>query len=450
MTPTTSRGRISTSTAALQHRKALKSIAFMAVTVATGLAGESISLASVLAFLPQTATRQSWNLQFRQPTDCPPSTRTLAPLNRLCMAGFGSSAPQTSKKKKKGKNKKKGGSGGGETAAQAKQRWANKLKKVYGGTSSEDIAAGTEKRIASMKEKTLDEPLRKALELRDAVLSFERRITGMDAEEVQRRFSPEELQRAITNRNAFDQHMEANHLVPDDLQVAMQRLTWDASADAKACRSVTGTMPTTFKNRVAKASEMAYDAVSSDNDGDGLVLDVGCGYGVLVPFLKKAGFKAKQIHGVDLSSEMIGHAKVFHPDVASKGKFEALDFLADATSSGSNEKYRSVVFCSALHDMPDLKAALIKTRNELLDTEKGGSRLVIVHAQGASHVLNQNKQNPLLVPRGLPTAAELSEWLCGGQDEEGGGPAMKLVHEPAEPKSQAEIREGYLAVLETI
>eukprot|EP00535_Pseudo-nitzschia_heimii_P008559 CAMPEP_0197174950 /NCGR_PEP_ID=MMETSP1423-20130617/1304_1 /TAXON_ID=476441 /ORGANISM="Pseudo-nitzschia heimii, Strain UNC1101" /LENGTH=432 /DNA_ID=CAMNT_0042623983 /DNA_START=179 /DNA_END=1477 /DNA_ORIENTATION=- len=432
MTPTRSHGR--TPGEALKHRKALKSISLMAVAVAIGMTGESAPMSSVLAFLPQTVTRQS-------------------PLSRLRMAGFGSSAQQTSKKKKKGKNKKKGGSGGGggETAAQAKQRWANKLKRVYGGTSSEDIAAGTEKRIASMKKIALDEPLRKALELQDAVLSFERRIIGMEAEDVRRRFSPEELERAIANRNAFDQHMEANRLGPEDIQIAMQRLTWDASADAKACRSVTGTMPATFKNRVTKASEMAYDAVSSDDGGDGLVLDVGCGYGVLVPFLKKAGFKAQQIHGVDLSSEMIGHAKTFYPDVARKGKFEALNFLEDETHSGNSSKYRSVVFCSALHDMPDLKAALLKTRDELLDTETVGSRLVIVHAQGASHVLNQNKQNSLLVPRGLPTAAELNEWLCGGPDTEGGGgPTMKLVHEPAEPKSQAEIREGYLAVLETI
>lgn len=369
------------------------------------------------------------------------------------LAGFGSPSQASGKNKKKGgknnKTKKKGGSG--ETATQTKQRWANKLKRVYGGISSEEIAAGTEKRIGTMMQESLSEPLRKALELRGIVDGFERKISGMDAEDVRRRFSEEELELAITNRRAFEEHMESNILYPEDLQVAMQRLTWDASADAKACRSVTGTMPTTFKNRVTKASEMAHEAVASNDDG-GLVLDVGCGYGVLVPFLKKAGFKANQIHGVDLSSEMIGHANTFYPDVASKGKFETMDFLAEGGSNngkGDDTKYRAVVFCSALHDLPDLKAALLKTRNDLLDTERKGSRLVIVHAQGASHVLNQHKQNPLLVPRGLPTQAELEEWLCNGE-EETGGPVMKIVHEPAEPRSQDETREGYLAVLETI
>ena len=356
------------------------------------------------------------------------------------MAGFGSPA-QGSSKKKKGKNKNKKKGGGAQSPEKTKLRWANKLKRVYGGTSPEEIAAGTEKRIGIMMKEVLGEPVRKALELRSVVQSFERQIVGMDAEAVQQRFSKDEIDLAIANRRAFEEHCEANQIHPHDLQVAMQRLTWDASADAKACRSVVGSMPTTIKNRVTKASEMAYEA----GGGGGLVLDVGCGYGVMVPFLKKAGFKASQIHGVDLSSEMIEHAKTFYPDVARKGKFEAVDFFAE-TEEDKSEKYRAVVFCSALHDMPDLRTALLKTKYDLLDNEKEGSRLIIVHAQGASHVLNQNKQNPLLVPRGLPTKDELEEWLCG----EEGGRAMKLIHEPAGPKSQGETREGYLAVLETI
>lgn len=435
-------GRKSPRANVAQTRPVLQGLSLIAVAVAIGMSVQSPPFVS--AFLPQTTTStlqihgvSFWNTG-------PRSTAT----TRVFMAGFGSPTQGSSNQKKKGKNKTKKKVGTGETAAQAQQRWANKLKRVYGGTSAEEIAAGTEKRIGSMMVESLDEPLRRALELREIVQGFERKISGMEAEDIRQRFSKEELDHAIANRKAFDEHMEANNIVPEDLQVAMQRLTWDASADAKACKSVTGMMPITFKNRVRKASEMAYEALSNtdkdndDNVNDGMVLDIGCGYGVLVPFFKKAGFKAHQIHGIDLSSEMIGHAKTFYPEVASKGKFEAIDFLAETNNSN---KYRAVVFCSALHDMPDLKSALLRSKNEFLDTE-AGSRLVIVHAQGASHVLNQHKKNPLLVPRGLPTKDELEEWLCGEED----GPAMKLVHEPAQPKSQGEVREGYLAVLETI
>mmetsp|Transcript_6654 Transcript_6654/g.19147 ORF Transcript_6654/g.19147 Transcript_6654/m.19147 type:complete len:432 (+) Transcript_6654:132-1427(+) len=414
-------------------------VAFLVVAVGIGFLGFGT------AFLPQTASR----IQLSNPATTTTTTTPASQIAPLFMAGFGSAAPQSSKSKKKGKNKAKA-KGTSETPAQAKQRWANKMKKVYGGTSSEDIAAGTEKRISFLVENALAEPLRRALELREIVQVFERRIAGMGPEEIRQRYSPEELETAIQNRRAFEEHMETNELTAEDLQVAMQKVTWDASADAKACRSVTGNMPTTIKNRVTKASEMAYEATgnNNNNNNDSLVLDVGCGYGVLVPFLKKAGFKANQIHGVDLSEEMIGHAQTFYPDVASKGSFRATDFFAE-TEKDQRQKYRSVIFCSSLHDLPDPKRALLKARDDLMDSEKG-SRLVIVHAQGAAHVVNQNKQNPLLVPRGLPTSVELREWLCCDEEEEDceGKPRMTLVHEPAEPRSQAEVKEGYLAVLE--
>ena len=416
-------------------RKVLRGLALAAVAILMGIIMESPT--EVSAFLPQTRSSlpSNWESSSRFQ---PRSTGTRE--TRVFMAGGFGSPTQSSSKKKKGKAKKKGGVS--QSPEKIKLQWANKLKRVYGGTSAEEIAAGTEKRIGIMMKETLDESIRKALELREVVQGFERQIVGMDAETLRQRFTKEQIDQAIENRRAFEEHCEANEICPHDLQVAMQRLTWDASADAKACRSVTGNMPTPIKNRVTKASEMAYEAIGDDDD---LVLDVGCGYGVMVPFLKKAGFKAKQIHGVDLSSEMIEHAKSFYPDVARKGKFEALDFFAETKEEDSN-KYRSVVFCSALHDMPDLRTALLKTKYELLDKETPGSRLVIVHAQGASHVLNQNKQNPLLVPRGLPTKEELEEWLCG----EDGGRARKLIPHPADPRSPGETREGYLAVLETI
>merc|ERR1711937_774825 len=114
---------------------------------------------------------------------------------------------------------------------------------------------------------------------------------------------------------------------------------------------------------------------------------------------------------------MIGHAKTFHPDVDQNGKLQIMDFL----KQDLEDKYRAVVFCSSLHDLPDMRSALLKTKKNLLDTTKTGSRIVIVHPQGASHVLNQNKQNSILVPRGLPTKTELEEWLCSddGDGEDG-------------------------------
>jgi len=418
------------------------------------------------------------------------TTTTSSSSSQLWMAGFGTSAQSTSKKSnKKGKKKKKETITSASNAELTKNRLIKRVKKIYGGITPEQIAKGTESRINSMIQKTLSIELQKALELRSICHQFDRQVSGMDFETIRAKYSNEEIEVALTNRQLYNDHLANYQFTIDDLQVAMQRITWDASADAKACKSVTGSMPITFQNRVMKASQYAYDVCSSsdvdnsesDDDKDDSnqhqqdnstkkILDVGVGYGLTIPFLKQVGFTAQQIHGIDLSAEMIQHAHTFYPDVATQGKLQVLNFSADKDAAENNdEKYRVVLFLSSLHDLPDMKRALWKTKNELLErtTTSGnnvsGSRIIIVHPQGASQVHNEHKQNPDLIPRGLPTTSELQEWLCDSDSSNGNDNGtdtmtidphpeikMKLLVEPAEAKSEQEIREGYLAVLELI
>ena len=164
----------------------------------------------------------------------------------------------------------------------------NRVKNIYGGTTPEEIAEGTEKRIESMALTTLSEPLRKALELQPIIAQFDKMMAEMDADLLRRKYSQDELEQAIENRRLHEEYLEKHNLTLEDLQTAMQRLTWDASADAKACQSLTESLPTAFKNRVKRASKFAYEACCSSqsrskDDGDDLVLDVGCGYGVVIP-----------------------------------------------------------------------------------------------------------------------------------------------------------------------
>ena len=155
------------------NRKALRGLALAVLSISMGMIIESATVVS--AFLPQTQTSLQ-NMGTKE-TD-------------LFMArGFGSPT-QSSSKKKKGKTKKKGGLS--QSPEKTKLQWANKLKRVYGGTSAEEIAAGTEKRIGIMMKESLDEPIRKALELREAVQAFERQIVGMDAEALRERFTKDE------------------------------------------------------------------------------------------------------------------------------------------------------------------------------------------------------------------------------------------------------------------
>ena len=90
------------------------------------------------------------------------------------------------------------------------------------------------------------------------------------------------------------------------LEKLLQKFTWDASADAKAARAIAGEMNAETRRRIARACQRVADAVANNNR---LVLDVGCGFGVLVPFLTEAGIPAANIHGVDLSPEMIRNAQ---------------------------------------------------------------------------------------------------------------------------------------------
>ena len=104
----------------------------------------------------------------------------------------------------------------------------------------------------------------------------------------------EQMQRAQTE---LDSLCDEHDVTPTDLQIILQLATWDASAGAKAVRSLLGSMPADIEARVQRACDIVAKALKKD----GSVLDVGCGYGVLCPFLMQAGISESQIYGVDLS-----------------------------------------------------------------------------------------------------------------------------------------------------
>jgi len=70
-----------------------------------------------------------------------------------------------------------------------------------------------------------------------------------------------------------------------------------------------------------------------------------------------------------------------------------------------------------------------------------GGKLVIVHPQGAMHVIGQHQANPVMVSRGLPTA---NEWIDLIEKFSDWG--LSLEHVPADPRSDGDIKDGYLAV----
>lgn len=297
----------------------------------------------------------------------------------------------------------------------------DKLMESYGG----NIARGTEERINKAMSALPSHIQRSAL-LYKQTEQWNARLAKISLLS-QSTLSYEDFDGARRAKDELEMIYQQHGLGGNDMQMLYQKLTWDASAEAKAVRSVILKMPKDIEARVDKACGIIARAVKVAGV-HGRCLDVGCGYGVLVPFLTGLNVLPSQIVGVDLSSDMIYHAQKLHQGVA----FITSDFLENYEDM---EGFDGIIFCSSLHDLPDLIGALKKAVGLL----RPNGKVVIMHAQGASHVVGQNKANPVMVRRSLPDGDELIAL----------GLTMTLEFVPADAGSALEAKDGYLAVLAT-
>jgi len=327
-------------------------------------------------------------------------------------------------KKKTATNKSAGGGGFGAPAAPkkiTKKDVAKRITQQYGGTSPQDIARGTQQRIDNAMAQ-LPNHVQVALQLYQELQKWNARLATLSVLE-HAKLPPQELDGARRAEEELQRILEEHSLTTDDLHNVFQQVTWDASADAKAALAMTGTMSEEITDKVDNACAIVAEVVGSD----GRCLDVGCGYGVLVPHLLGKGLKASQISGVDLSPEMIRNAEEQHRGV----HFEACDFQ----EYSSEDDFDAVIFCSSLHDLPNTKNALNKAAFLL----RPQGKLVVVHPQGAAHVARQHTANPIMVQSSLPDAEQLRVMV-----EDMG---LEMEKEPAKSGSPQEGKEGYLAVL---
>jgi hypothetical protein len=180
---------------------------------------------------------------------------------------------------------------------------------------------------------------------------------------------------------------------------------------------------------------------------------------------------ASQIYGIDISTEMIKCGQELYPDC----HFIAGDFLhyqptttttTSLDTTDSDRFFDGIIFCSSLHDMPNIYLVLEKAIS-LLRNEHG-STIVIVHAQGAGHVQMQHVKNPILVPKLLPTATELKsfidsynhnnerEWNSNVDNNNDDDIAttrpllLQLTVAPDDPNTPNDNANGYLAVIQKI
>jgi SAM-dependent methyltransferase len=354
--------------------------------------------------------------------------------------GFGGGGSSGVKKKMGGKDSQNSSSGKRMNPRDAK-RANEQLVERYGG----DVKRGTQERILSSLE-SLDPHLREAAQLYKAITQFDALVAPMTANDRTRLIPTIQSQMVDDDREKMKSIMEEHNISERELHNIYQRITWDASADAKAIQAdiVGNVMKPELQERITKACEIAVQATRSEI-ALGKVLDVGCGHGAIVRSLVDAGLSEPDMYmGIDLSQSMVNNAVTRYGSARNsrtgKGRhFVAGDFLTHDFVAGGICVFDSVIFCSALHDLPDMEASIGKAAYLL---RPNGGKLIIVHAQGAEHVLEQHRANPVMVKRGLPTSKEWAHML-----EKHTEWCLCLESCPADAKSAQDKNEGYLAVL---
>jgi len=158
-----------------------------------------------------------------------------------------------------------GSSGGGFGAPKAtkkkvsKKTVAKKIQKKYGGTAPQDIARGTQQQIeAAMK--SLPPHLQMATQLYQQLQKWNARMETLSILQ-QANISPQELDGARRAQEELDRLCKEHKFNENDLHNIFQETTWDASADAKAARAITGDMPKEIAERVEKACTYIIEAV---------------------------------------------------------------------------------------------------------------------------------------------------------------------------------------------
>ena len=142
------------------------------------------------------------------------------------------------------------------------------------------------------------------------------------------------------------------------------------------------------------------------------MLDVGCGNGLLQPFLTACGAPPAAYLGIDLSSRMVQVAEATHGE--SGATFEAVSFDAVAAEAGeppAGRRFDAIVFNGSLQFFADQTAALAKAAGLLAPGPS--SRIVLSHLSGAAFVRKEAEENPNTVRSVMPELTQLEASAAG-------------------------------------
>jgi len=192
----------------------------------------------------------------------------------------------------------------------------------------------------------------------------------------------------------------------EDCHAAIVEITWDAIA---AFLPVTHSpVPTpAAQKKLAAVARAGCDGVNPSPS----TLDVGCGNGLLLPFLAACGAPPTKYRGIDLSGRMIKVAKAaLERKVATEPSYAGASFdeisfkevVAEAEQGGA--RYDVIYFNAALQflKLDDALAGAAK-----LLAPGPASRMVLSHLSGAAFVRKEREESATTVISTMPSLAEL-------------------------------------------
>ena len=217
-----------------------------------------------------------------------------------------------------------------------------------------------------------------------------------------------------------------------DVHEKLVELTWDTVAAYMPATAAAAGGPS---STVAKKLDLV--AACCCAEASGAVLDVGCGDGSTLPFLRGAGADDARYCGLDLSGRMIAAARAAHPAAT----FEQAGFFGAALAAPPR-RYDCVLFNGSLQFFGDQQAALARAA-ALLEPE-GAARVVIAHVNGGAFVRDEAAGNPATVLSTMPSLDELAAIAPPGLEVRG---PMALGAARGAASDAAALEQFYVAAL---
>mmetsp|Transcript_33177 Transcript_33177/g.40145 ORF Transcript_33177/g.40145 Transcript_33177/m.40145 type:complete len:271 (-) Transcript_33177:164-976(-) len=199
---------------------------------------------------------------------------------------------------------------------------------------------------------------------------------------------------------------DGEHMKNRETHEALVELSWDAIAAFMPITHSTGPTADSSKRLQAVAASAGFQENRNEQVEDaGYYLDVGCGNGLLLPFLKKEGIPAASYVGCDVSSRMIELAEKEYLSTNAIFISDSFENVVSGSTTAEKKVYDGIVFNGSIQFFPDITQTLRTAADNL---SKGG-RIVLSHINGGAFVSKEMQDNPTTVRTLMPKISDLKD-----------------------------------------